>query len=93
MKVKTNYWMGTSKAKSKKTNDPLWMLNILTMNGFGSMQIRPIFVDEDTFNEYANCGLDIGDPVRVNMSFGGSFDSVELDERYMPLEWDKPAIN
>ena len=67
--VKACYWMGQNIAKKKDTKEPLFILNILCMNGYGSMQIRPIFVDEDEYNTYLESDFQIGDAVKVNSTF------------------------
>ena len=90
--IKATYWMGQNIGKSKKTGEPLYILNFLCMNTWYSMQIRPLFVDEDTYNLYLESDFELGDAVKVNTTMGGILESIEHDARYAPLNWDAPPV-
>lgn len=89
--MKATYYMGQSIGKTRKDGSPFYVVNILALDRFGCITVSPLFVSADIYDEILDMSFEPGEPVRVNVSFNGVFQSIEHDGRYMPLEFDKPV--
>ena len=88
--MKANYYMGQTIGKTRKDGSPFYVINILAVNRFGSLDVNPLFVSEQEYNEILNMKFLPGDPVLVSVTFTGVFSGIELDKRYEPLNLDEP---
>lgn len=87
--MKANYYMGQTIGKTRKDGSTFYVINILAVNRFGSLDVNPLFVSEQEYNEILNMNFMPGDPVVVSVTFTGVFSGIELDKRYEPLNLDE----
>lgn len=87
--MRAMYFMGVSSGKSKKGND-FYTVQILWQNGFGNLEVKPLFVDHETYEMVKDMDMKRGTAVSLSVNLGGGLEAITESDKFAPIVFDVP---
>lgn len=88
------YYLSQSIGKRKKDNEPLYIVNVIGVDRWGTLKGDPLFLpSHEDYKKILDMHIAPGTPINIQTTWQGAFVGLEVDKRYKPLCFDEPITN